>query len=133
MLGATFVGLGGGISMSAFSFCGSGFAPCWDTISPKSGTDVHLKWHLFLFSFRYTCLQIFSTLCNVSSWPFPLASYPTTNMSLAILNTFGNSLKISSTFLWNLPPTRDAPNGNLLYLYLPNWQVSGFDNQNTHP
>ena len=32
----------------------------------KNGTDVHLKWHLSLFSFRFTCLHIcFSIECGL--------------------------------------------------------------------
>ena len=32
-----------GISIRVLIFCRSGFTPCCDIISPKNGTDVHLK------------------------------------------------------------------------------------------
>ena len=45
-----------------------------DTMSPKNGTNVHLKWQLSLFSFRFTCLHICSTFHSVLLWSFPLLS-----------------------------------------------------------
>ena len=58
-------------------------------------------------------------------------------------NTFGIYLNSSPIFLWNMSPAGAIPNGNLLYLYLPNWHVNlwgmvvihlvlGYDNQNSH-
>ena len=88
--------------------------------SQKNGIDVHLKWHLSLFSFRFTCRHICSTLCSVSSWSLPSMSYPTTKISPAMSNTIGKSLNISSVFLWNISPAGAAPKGNLFYQYLPN-------------
>ena len=89
MLGVPFFVFGGGISVNALSFHGSGFAPYLGMTSPKNETDVHLKWHLSLFSFKFTCLHICSTLCSVSSWSLPSTSYPTTKMSAAMPNTVG--------------------------------------------
>ena len=111
--------------------------------STENGTDVHLKWYLSLFSFRFTCLHICSTLCSTLPWFLLSTSYPTTKMLSAIPNIFHKSLNISSIFLWNMSPAGAAPNGNLLYLYLPNWHAnvvryddfsSSFscDNQNAH-
>ena len=37
---------GGGFSIIACSFHGSGFTPLLDIISPKKRTSIHLKWHL---------------------------------------------------------------------------------------
>ena len=93
-------------------------------ISPRNGTDVHLKWHQSLFTFRLTCLHMCSTLHDVSSWSLSSASYPTTNMSSAILNRLSNSSNISSIFLWNMSPASAALNGNCLYMYLPNWHAN---------
>ena len=58
----------------------------------KNGTDVHLKWHLSLFTFRFICLHICSTLHSV-------ASHPTTKRSSAIPNTSGKCLNILCIFL----------------------------------
>ena len=44
---------------------------------------------------------------------------PTKNKSSAMPNAFDNSLNISSIFLWNMPAAMAAPNGRLLYLYMP--------------
>ena len=38
-------------------------------------------------------------------------------MSSVMLETHGNSFKVSSIFLWNLFPAATAVNGNLAYLY----------------
>ena len=55
-------------------------------------------------------------------------------MLSAIPNTFGNSLNISSVFLWNLLSADAAPNGSHLYLYLPNWHVDmvNYDDYSFH-
>ena len=45
-------------------------------------------------------------------------------MSPAMQNTFGHSLNNPSIFLWNTTPAGATPNGNLLYLYLPNWHAN---------
>ena len=92
--------------------------------SPKNGTDIHLKWHLSLFSFRLTSLHLCSTFCTISSWSLPFSSYPTTKMSPAMPKTFGMSWQISLIFCWNISPAGAAPNGSHLYLYLPNWQTN---------
>ena len=89
-----------------------------------NGTDVHLKWHLSLFNFKWTCLPLCNTLHTVSSWSLPSVSYPATNISSVIPNTLGRSLNILSIFLWNISPAGAAPNGNCLYLYLPNWHAN---------
>ena len=93
-------------------------------VSPKNGTDVHLKWHLSLFNFKLTCLHLCITLHPVSSWSLPSASYLTTNISSAILNILGKSLNISLIFPWNISPAGVVPNGNHLYLYLQHWHAS---------
>ena len=80
------------------AFMSLGFTPFLDITSPKNGTDVHLKWHLSLFSFRFICLHIYSTLHSLSTWSLPSTSYSTTKMSSAMPNTFGKSLNISSIF-----------------------------------
>ena len=67
-------------------------------------TDVHLKWHLFLFCFKITFLHLSSTLHGGSSWSLPSASYPTTKMLSAIPNTLHKSLNISYIFLQNISP-----------------------------
>ena len=121
---SSFLVSGGSISMSAFSFCGSGFAPCWIWFHQKMALMYTWNGICLCLVSDLPSLQICSTLCNVSSWCFLLASYPTTKMSLAILNTFGNSLNILLIFLWNQSPAGDPPNGNLLYLYLPNCYVN---------
>ena len=77
-----------------------------------------------LVSFRFTCLHICSNLRSVLSWSLPSTSYPIAEMSSAMPNTFGNSLNISSIFVWNICPFEAAPNSNLLYLYLPNWYTN---------
>ena len=64
-----------GVSVIALNFCGSGFMACLDITLPKNQTSVHLKWYLFLFSFRF-------------SLPSSL-SYHTTKISSMILNTLG--------------------------------------------
>ena len=45
-------------------------------------------------------------------------------MSSAIPNIFGNSLNISSVFLWNMSPAGATLNGSHLYLYFPNWHMN---------
>ena len=45
-------------------------------------------------------------------------------MSYAMPNTFGKSLNISCIFHWNMSSAGAVPNGNLLYLYLPNWHAN---------
>ena len=85
---------------------------------------MHLKWHLSLFSFRFTCLHICNTLYNVPSWSLPSTSYSTTKMPSAMPNTFGKSLNISSISLWSISPIGSAPNCNLFYLYLLNWHAN---------
>ena len=124
MLGVPFFVFGGGISISTFSFLGSGFTPCLDMISPKNGTDVHQKWHLSLLIFRFTCLHICSTLHSVSSWFLPSALYPAAKMSSAVPYTLGKSLNISFIFLWNISLVGAAPNSSLLYLYVQNWHAN---------
>ena len=71
-----------------------------------------------LLSFKFTCLYIYSTCHSISSWSFPYVSQPTTNMSSAMSNTLGKFLNILH---WNMSPMWAAPNGSLLYLYLPKW------------
>ena len=90
----------------------------------KYGTDVHLKWNLSLFSFRFTCLHIWSTFIVYHHGSLLSTSYPTTKLSSAIPNTFGKSLYISYIFLCNISPAGAAPNSNLLYLYLPQWHAN---------
>ena len=94
--------LGGNISISTFSLLGSDLTACVEIILPKNGTNVHLKWYLSLFSFRFTCLYICSIFYSVSLLSSPLLSYPSTKMSPVVPNTFGKSLNISS-FLLNSP------------------------------
>ena len=42
---STFLLFGGGISINALTFCGSGWTPFLDITCPKNSMDVHLKWH----------------------------------------------------------------------------------------
>ena len=123
MLGSPFLSWGD-ISVSTFSFCGSGLMPCLGIILQKNRTNVYLKWHLSVFSFRFTCWHICRTFHSVSLWSLLMLSYPTTKMSSAMPNTFGKSLNILSIFHWNMSSLGDAHNGSLLYLYLPNWNVN---------
>ena len=116
---------GTGISVSALNFYESGWMPSLDTTSPKNGIDVHLKWYLSLFNFKFTTWHCLSTLYTASSWSVLSLSYPITRMSTAIPNTFGISLNISSILHWNMSPTGNAPNGRCLYLYLPSHLFQG--------
>ena len=73
----------------------------------------------FVFSVPDLLLYI-SGILHVLPWPVPSSPYPTIKISTAMPNTFGISLNISFIFLWNMTPAEAAPNGNLVYLYLPN-------------
>ena len=64
---------GAGISISAFSFCGSGCRACLDITSPKNGTDVHLKWHLSLLRLGFMCLHIVCSIGEVGLFEMWLA------------------------------------------------------------
>ena len=116
--------VGGLIFISTLGFHGSGLTPFLEMTSIKSGTHVHLQGNLSLFHFRFTCLHVCRTSCNVSPWFLPSLLYPSTKMSSAKPNTFGKPLNILSMFLWNIYPVRAAPNRSLLYLLLPNWHVN---------
>ena len=118
---SSFLLLGDGISVRALTFLGSCQTPSLETISWKNWINVHLKWHLSLFSFKLTSWHHFSTPYTALLWSLPSLSYPVTRMSSAILKTFGMSLNISSILHWNMLPTGTALNGKHLYLYLPNW------------
>ena len=103
----------------------------------KNGTNIHLKWHLALLSFRFICPHICSTFCSVSSWSLPLLSYPTTKMPSTKTNSFGKSLNIFFYFSLKHISLGATPNGNVLYMYLPNWHAishlaSGCDIQSLH-
>ena len=84
---SSFLNLGGGISISAFSSLGSGLEPSHDIISLNNGMLVHLKWYFSFFSFRLAFLQISSTLSTVLSWPLPRSSRPVFKISLVMPNT----------------------------------------------
>ena len=90
----------------------------------KNGIDVHLKWHLSLFSFKLTSSHHLNTLWTAASWSTLSSLYPITNMSSMIPKTFGMSLKIPSILHWNMSPTGVALNGRCLYSYLPNGHVN---------
>ena len=93
-------------SLSALSaFLGLASLHAWIWFHQKHGTDVHLKWHLSLLSFRFTCLHIYSTIHSVLSWSLPSASHNTTKMSSTMPNTLGTSLNISSIFHWYISTT----------------------------
>ena len=115
---------GGSMSVSAFSFCGLGCTPCLEITLTKNGTDVHLKRHLSLLSFKFTCLHICRTCHSVSSWSLPSMSLPITNISSGMPNTLGKFFNISLILHWNISPVGAAPNGSHFYQYLPNWHVN---------
>ena len=105
MLGALFVFLEEATACVPSASVDLVFPPCQDMISSKNGTGVHLKWHLSLFNFRSTCLQIFSTLHNVSSWSFPLASYLATCLLLGLLQMAAFCIyicQIDMQMLWDM-------------------------------
>ena len=109
------------MSIRALIFCMSACTQFLKITSLKNGMDVHLKWHLSLFSFRLILLHLCSTFHIVSSWSLPSSSYPTTIMLSTTPNTLGVSLSNLSIFHWNMSPAGAAPNGSCLYLYLSNW------------
>ena len=53
------------ITVSAYNLQGSCCIIWLDTISLKNGTLLHLKWHLFLFNFRFSWWQICMICLNV--------------------------------------------------------------------
>ena len=71
---------------------------CLGIISLKNGMLYTRNW--LLFNLRFSFSQICSHMLSVQSWVMfsAILSWPTTEMSSAILNTFGSSLKISSVF-----------------------------------
>ena len=106
----------GGVESS--SLLGSTFILCLDVICPKERTDVYLKWHLSLFSFKISFLHIFAIMYNILSWSNPSLSYPAIKIS-AMPSTFVSSLKISYNFLWNMVLAGAAPSGSHFYPYMP--------------
>ena len=114
----------GGISINALSFCGFCFTPYHDIISPKNGTDVHLKWHLSLFNFKLTYLHLCTTLHTVLSWSLPSASYPTTNNIISNTEYIGQIFKYFINLPLDISPAGAVPNRGHLYLHLPNWHVN---------
>ena len=117
----SFLLFGGGISVIACTLWGSGWTPCLDTIWPKKGALMHLKWHLHLFNLRVSKWPpIFVNCLHVLPWSLQSVSYPTIKTTSVILKTLGSSLKILSIFHWNASPTGAAPNNNILYPYLQN-------------
>ena len=103
-------------------FFRSRLMPCHEITPPKKGILICLKRPLPLFSFKFASLYIQSTLPNVSAQSLPCWSNPAIKMSSTILDTFGILLSTLSIFFWNMSPVGAAPNGNLVYLYLPNGQ-----------
>ena len=117
---------GGGISFIALTFCRSGFTPFLDIIWPKNRVFVYLKWHLSSFSVRFTCLHTCRTLlqCVIMILTISIITYNQNNISVAIkIRQIYKYFKYF-VFLWNISPVWAVLNGNLLYLYLPNWHVN---------
>ena len=56
MAEALLLDFGGGISVRAWTFLASGHTPYCEITLPKNGMLVHLKRHLSLLSFKFTCL-----------------------------------------------------------------------------
>ena len=91
----------------------------------KNGTDVHLKWHLSLLNFRFTCMHI----CNI---PFIVCCpglchhchYLQPEYHLQCQIHLVKLLIFSFIFHSNISPAGAASNSNLLYLYLPNWHAN---------
>ena len=54
--------------VNAIGYCGLDCPPHLEITLPKNGTDVHLKHHLSLLSFKLMCLHICSTCHSISSW-----------------------------------------------------------------
>ena len=80
---------------------------------------MHLKWHLFLFSSKFSQQFICITCFSVLSWSLLFVPHPTVRMLSAVPNTFCSSLVISLFFHWNISPAGVIPYGSLLKLYLP--------------
>ena len=65
-----------------------------------------------LFNFvklQVSVLHICNTQHSVLSWSVQLLLEAKIRILSAIPSTFGNSLKISSIFLWNMSPSRAVP------------------------
>ena len=100
--------------------------PCLEIFWPKHWTDVHLEWHLSVWSFRFCFLQIWRTLHYALSSSAPLMLLSTIKISSAISNIFGRTLNSLSIFLWNVLPNEAAQNVSHLYMYLPKWHENVF-------
>ena len=110
----SFLNFTGGLSVNACTFLGSGLTSCWEITLPKKFL-VHLHRYLFLLHFKFACLHILM----FTLWSLPSTTEPTTEMSSAIPRTLRHSTK-KFIFFWNVSPTGTTPNGNHMYLYLPN-------------
>ena len=118
----------------------SGCTPSLYITSLKNGILVHLKWHLFLFIFKFSWWQVCITCPGLLSWSLLSTSYPTMRMPYAMSNILGRPLKISSIFLWNMSPSGATPKGSLVNLYLLHshadmkilYYILGWDTTNWH-
>ena len=109
------------VYLCAFSFLRCGLIHCLEVITPKNGTNIHLKWHLSLFNFRFPFLHRCNSLCSVLWWPMQSLSYPASNLSSAIPKNKHLVTNLIScwSFFWNIPWAGAGPSGS--HLYLPNW------------
>ena len=73
---SSFLLFGASMSVSVLIFWGSEWTPSLNITIPKKGIDVHLKWHLTLFSFKLTSLHHLNTLWTAASWSALSSSYP---------------------------------------------------------
>ena len=79
------------------SFFGLGCTPSGYHLS-KGWYFVHLKWHLFLFNFKFSWWHSCITFLRVLSWFLIWALCPTLTMWSSMPNRFVRSLKISLIF-----------------------------------
>ena len=108
------------MSVSAWNLFRSGLTPCHHIILPKKAILIHLNRCLSVLGFRFSCLHIHNTFSSILSWSLPYSSKPAIKMSSRIPKKFGMPMNNSSILFLNISPTVIAPDGSLMYKYLPN-------------